>query len=133
MSKPLDYMCLGTRFGSGPSIAASSSYRVFWLSGGQAGQPNLQTGTFCAGNEVRAVFWLAMRFAHFLAWWAISSLRASSFTLEDNEDAVAPGDAKAETPAAVEVAAAPVKEVIRVLKALAKRVDVRNRSGVHRV
>lgn len=74
---------------------------------------------------MRAVFWLAMRFAHFLAWWAISSLRASSFTLEDNEDAVAPGDAKAETPAAV--AAAPVKEVIRVLKALAKRVDVRNR------
>ena len=55
VSKPLDYMCLGTRFGSGPSIAASSSYRVFWLSGGQAGQPNLQSGTFCAGNEVRPV------------------------------------------------------------------------------
>lgn len=71
-----------------------------------------------------------MRFAHFLACWAINALRASSFTLEDNEDVVAPvapvGDAKAETPA-VEVAAPSVKEVIRVLKALAKRVDVRNR------
>ena len=62
--KPLDCMRLGTRWGWSPNLAARSSYRVFWLSGGQAGQPNLQTGTFCAGNEVRPAWFLKVMGGH---------------------------------------------------------------------
>jgi len=77
-----------------------------------------------------------MRLAAKLLWCfaTLQFLFANSYTLEDDDVADAPAgdaddkkDSKEAPAAAVEVAAAPVKEVVRVLKALAKRVDVRNR------
>eukprot|EP00438_Fugacium_kawagutii_P018686 Skav217891 [mRNA] locus=scaffold67:345448:361665:+ [translate_table: standard] len=69
-----------------------------------------------------------MRFAKLLFFVALAASHVSSYTLEDTEEAADDDQERGEESSKpAEVAAGPVKEVLRVLKALAKRVDVRSR------
>lgn len=63
-----------------------------------------------------------------LLWCVASCQLLHVISLEDvADDSAAESEGPVSTPKATEVASGPVKEVLRVLKALAKRVDVRSR------